>query len=343
MAANRGRSRLVTVTATVVVSMLLAACGGGDDDDGSEVPPAAADDAPAIAAAMDEPPEAGAGGGDAAAAIEAWAEPLRAIGYTITYDAADPGTPTIANLAIAGPDLLAIDWTVAATGNVEADGDTVSLRPDGEHRLRLGAVDLVFEADSVRITRPENGDGEPLAFVFSGVTGASGAIETLAVRASSGEGGAEYEFGIDQYLLGPGEGGPLGSTVAAFDAVFAATPSGMAVTSLTMEWGLLQLTGAGDLAIDEAGALSGRLDVMIVDVLSVLDAIRASVVLDRDALAETYAAILQEMMLATDAGAPLPFQIMIDGGAVTLLGASRGLPDLELGTFAPILAGGAPG
>jgi hypothetical protein len=322
--------------------MLLAACGGGDDGDAddSEVPAAAADDAPAIAAAMDEAPEADGGGGDAVAAVEAWAEPLRVLGYTITYD---PGAPAVANLAIAGPDLLAIDWTVAGAGNAEADGDAVSFRTDGEHRLRLGAFALTFEADSVRITRSANGDGgETLAFVFSGVTGASGSIETLAVQASSGEGGAEYQLGIDRYLLAPGQGGPLGSTIAAFDAAFVAAPAGIAVTSLTMEWGLLQLTGAGDLAVGEAGGLSGRLDVMIVDVLAVLDAIRASVALDRDALAETYAAILQEMMQATDANAGLPFEVMIDGRLVTLLGESRGLPDLELGAFAPILAGGAP-
>jgi hypothetical protein len=131
--------------------------------------------------------------------------------------------------------------------------------------------------------------------------------------------------------------------VAAFDTVFGTTPTGITVTSLTIDWGLLQLTGAGELAFDDAGALSGRLDVMVLDVLSVLDAIRASVVLDRNAVAEIYAALLQEMTLAAEAGAPLPLEVMIDGGAITLLGATRGLPDLELGVVAPILVGAAPG
>jgi hypothetical protein len=326
--------------------LLLAACGNGGDDgeaDGPEVPAAAADDAPAIAAAMDEPADADAVGGDAAAAIEAWAEPLRLLGYLITHDAAEPGAPTVANLTIAGPDLLAVNWAVAGAGRVEVEGDTLSLNPDGENRLLLGALDMTFEADSVRITRTANGDGGSLAFVFSGVTGASGSIETLTAAASPGEGGAEYQLGIEQYLLAAGRGGPLGPTVAAFDGVFGATATGLAVTSLTIEWGLLQLTGAGELALDEAGALAGRLDVTIADVLSVLDAIRASVALDRDALAEFYAALLQEMTQAPDVEAPLPFEVLIDGGAVTLIGESRGLPDLELGVFLPILAGPAPG
>jgi hypothetical protein len=347
MAASGRTLHLVGLAAAIMVSVLLAACGDGGDDseaDGAEAPAAAADDAPAIAAAPDEPPEADAGGGDAVAAIEAWAEPLRALGYAITYDAAEPGAAMVANLAIAGPELLSIDWTVAGASRIEAEGDTVTLRPDGEHSLRLGAVGLVFEAESVRVTRAATGDGgESLAFVFSGVTGASGAMESLTAAASLGEDGAEYAFGIDHYLLAEGRAGPLGSTVAAFDTVFGAAPTGITVTSLTIDWGLLQLTGAGELAFDDAGALSGRLDVMVLDVLSVLDAIRASVVLDRNAVAEIYAALLQEMTLAAEAGAPLPLEVMIDGGAITLLGATRGLPDLELGVVAPILVGAAPG
>ena len=41
-----------------------------------------------------------------------------------------------------------------------------------------------------------------------------------------------------------------------------------------------------------------------------------------------------------EADGPMLFSLQIADGAITLLGESRGLPDLSLGATVPVLAGG---
>ena len=106
-----------------------------------------------------------------------------------------------------------------------------------------------------------------------------------------------------------------------------------------IRWGLLDLEGTGTLEIDENGAWSGLIDAQIWDVLTVLDAFRAYETLDRDALADVYAAFIEEIPM-TEGGIPVVLEL--DSGTVTLLGEARGLLDLSLGTNIRLLDAARP-
>jgi hypothetical protein len=232
---------------------------------------------------------------------------------------------------------------------VQVDGDTLLLVPteQGSLTLQLGAEALAFafDAGSVAVSYSVSGDaGAALNFAFTDVVTAAGTIDSLTVVSRSAtSAGATYDVGIDGYNLShPETGGALGPEIAALYAVLQQSTDGapgeFMVSDLSVEWGTLRMTGAGTLARAESGAWSGRLDVEIFDPLAWLDAIRATQPLDLDAMAETYAAIIEEMGDAADPET-LPFSLRINDGAVTLRGEPRGIPDLELGIIAPLLAG----
>ena len=338
-------NRSLVLLAGLVALASLAACS-------NDSPAETNDDAPAAAEAEPEAvPPAGDPAPGLAAIVEEWAEPLTEAGYTVSFTGGADGLP-LSDMTIAGPDGLA--WSAGTISAVDSDGDELLLTPGGLQELVLdfGEDQLVFilETGVLRVgVRNENGDAV-LVFEFTDVTTDAGSIATLQVTSvSAANGTAAFQLALDDYVLVTGTGGPFGSRIASIQATLdgmttaAAEPGAtgaVMVSSLALEWGLLQLTGGGVLSVDSAGAVSGRLDAMIVDVLAALDAVRASVPLDRGAMAETYAAILQEMG-ATPEGEALPFDITISSGAVTLVGEMRELPDFVLGAFSPLLAGQA--
>jgi len=312
--------------------LALAACG--DDsatDDGAAEP---ADD---IAdALLSEPPAIGAA--DAAAIMEEWAAPLRDAGYRIDFEA---GGALLTALTIASPDGGAV-WSSASARVVEADAGALVLAPEGPQQLTLNIGDrslsAAFEAAALRVAA---GSGE-LRFAFADVTNDHGTIGTFDVTARpSPESATLFELAAGDYIIAPDRAGPLGPEIESMTATLDGTTAAngdIVVSSLALHWGLLELEATGTIALDDSGAVSGRFDAAITDILAVLDAIRASVALDRGAMAEIYAAILEEMGAAPEVGAR-EFQISVDAGAVTLLGEERGIPDLELGVLAPFLAG----
>jgi hypothetical protein len=323
------------IIALALLSLGLASCGGSDDTpaEGGNGAPDAVGDAPLLEE----------GGGDAVAAIEAWAEPLRAAGFTVTYDDAADGATTLTNLVIAGPEALPVGLTTASASRLSGEGGTLTFVPDGEQQLTMTlegeAIDRTFQSASVELTRSESGDaGESLSFEFAAAVLDGGAAETMSVAAMLADGVATYQIALVNFTIAGDS--PFGSSATSIGALLMAADAAIAVSDIAVDWGPLQMTGAGEMQLDETGRLSGRFDMFIGDVLVMLDSIRAWSDLDREAMSAVYAAILLEMSREPDAEM-LPFAVTVDGATMTLLGESRGAPDLELGAVIPFLSGAA--
>ena len=337
MAASSQPRRAIRTPARIValalLSLGLASCGGDDAPaDGGDGAPDAVGDAPPLQE----------GGGDAVAAIEAWAEPLRAAGFTVTYDDAADGATTLTNLVIAGPEALPVSLTTASASRLSGEGGTLSFVPDGDQQLSLPlgdeAIERTFQSASVEVTRSEGGDaGESLNFEFANAVLDGGTAETMSVGTMPGDGGATYQIALENFTI-VGDS-PFGSSVASIGALLMAADQAIAVSDIAVDWGPLQMTGAGEMELEAAGTTIGRFEMSIAGVLVMLDAVRAWSDLDRDAMSEVYAAILLEMSKDPDVEM-LPFTVTIDGAMMTLVGESRGVRDLQLGTVIPFLSGG---
>ena len=322
---SSSKVRRLTAGIAVISALLLAACGGDDSDDG-------ATQAPVDVTQADGP---GAVGGDntgAVAAFEEWAETLRALGHPISFQSGRDATAQLSELAFGGLD--DVEWTAASASIVGVENGTAELRPDGnqELSLQLGArIGIGIAAETVRVrVNDESPDNTQLVFEFVDVTVGSSTMESIVISVAE----AGVTIALNNTVLANGMGGPLGDTIASLDVLVTETSmvgasARLTAASMGIRWGLLDLEGTGTLEIDEGGAWSGLIDAKIPDVLAVIDAFRAYETLDRDALADFYAAVIEE--LPTIEGG-IPVVLELDSGTVTLLGETRGLRNLSLGT-----------
>ncbi len=312
--------------------------------------------------------------GAAVARFEAWAEPLRAAGFTIASDrvANEGGALVISGLDVTGPpDSLAWRWSAPSVGVENIDGASIVFRPMGTQTLTFTMAGVAhafsFTADTMRIELQKDAGGRASALTvrlgdltLQGEDG--GAPLTLAdgewrFALAAGEGlvpaRSTATLRLSDLVLPGQAGGPLGTTIvslvadividrsfSSFALGAALTPwlaseAGLTVTNLELEWGALQLAGNGALTLDELGRPAGRFEVEIVEILTVLDAFHVVLRFDRALLANTYAALLEEM--GRNPGArSLPFTIVVANGDILLLSEARGIADIVIGKIAPL-------
>lgn len=314
----------------LVAALLLAGCGGDDSGDDANRTTGAE------LTQTDGPGDAGGDDTGAVAAFEDWAETLRALGHSISFQNQGDAVGQIFELALGGPD--GVEWTAASASIVNVENGLAELRPDGDQEISIQLGERISIPITAEIVRVRFNDDIPesthLELEFVGVAVGSSRMDSMAVS-----GGAGVTIALRNTLLDDGLGGPLGDTISSFDVLVTETslagPSArLTAASMNIRWGLLDLEGTGTLEIDANGAWSGLVDAQIFDVLSVLDAFRAYESLDREALADVYAAFIEEMP-TTEGG--IPVVLDLESGTVTLLGGARGLLDLSLGTSIRLL------
>jgi len=319
----------------LIAALLLAGCGG--DDSGDDANRATGD----VLTQTDDPGAAGGDDAGAVTAFEEWAGMLRALGHAISFQNGGDAEGQISELALGG--LEGVDWRAASASIVNVENGLVELRPDGDQEISIQIGERISIPITAEIVRVRVNDDSPesthLEFEFVGVAVGSSLMESMAVS-----GGAEVTIALRNTLLADGQGGVLGDTIASFDLLVTETSVDGATVRLTaasmgIRWGLLDLEGTGTLEIDANGAWSGLVDAQIFDVLTVLDAFRAFESLDREAMADVYAAFIEEMP-TTEGGIPVVLEL--DSGKVTLLGGARGLLDLSLGTSIRLLDAATP-
>ena len=318
----------------------------------------------------------------ATARFDAWAQPLRSAGLTLTADSiTERGeTLSVAGLTVAGPDQLpGWRWTVQNASLY--DQEPFHLQAAGETTLTLksgpdveiswsGRVDafgialqrdvrdvlsrsVIFRVNGLSLQGP--GDSSPLTL-------ADGQLRILLV---GGTGllpqGTKFTLRLTDMAVPAAVDSALGSKVKSFTTEFAlpdklmgyslpemlglfgsGANGAIGLRTVALDWGTLHFIGEGDVGVSRTGVLNGRLDVKITDIVPFFDAVAAAGAADADALADAYAAVLLEMGSNPTATA-LPFTIAINAGAVALEGASRGLADIVLGLMPPIIIGDLQG
>ncbi len=301
------------------------------------------------------------------ALFDAWADPLRAAGFAIDAGnvTSDGDTLVVSNFGMTAPaDTLAWRLTAQRVRIDTRDDGGAAITPDGAMVLGLpddsNPSSWPMTAESVDFAVERSDDGTlssytaTLANISIGddttsepILAAEASMRAgLGADATDSAGDATLHF--SDLVLPTQGGGPLGTTIHAFDAVFAseggrsgfAAPwrgEGAALTlnSIALDWGSLHFTGSGTLAIDGAGRPAGTLQVNIENILSVLDAFNAVLHFDTGVVADTYAALLLELGDAP-ASETLPFTIDITDGQIILRGQSHGIADIVLGTVSVI-------
>lgn len=365
------RSQLIIfgIVAIVIIAVAAIVLGGGGGD--TESPAAELGSPPQDLAG--EPDIDAAGAEDAIARFEAWAVPLRAAGFTITRGrvSSQNGAIVISGLDIGGPqDSLAWSWSAASVRVEDIGNDSVVLTPSGAQALTVivdgEAMASSINAESIRIELQRDDSGRATAlvanFVALAIQGEDDDPATIAngelrIDLAEGDGvlaaGSTVSLRLSDLVLPGQAGNPLGTEInlVAADLVFDRAVSGLAlgralqpwltgagglaVNSLELEWGTLLLAGNGVLSLDEMGRPASRLEVEIVDILDMLDAFHVVLRFDRDLLADVYAVLLGEMGNNPDAES-LPFTIAIENGQIVLVGESRGIGDIVLGTVTPL-------
>jgi hypothetical protein len=327
--------RRLTGGMALIAALLLAGCGG--DDSGDDANRTTGD----VLTQTDDPGDAGGDDVGAVAAFEDWAETLRAMGHSISFQNGGDAQGQISELVLGGLD--GVEWAAASASIINVENGLAELRPDGDQEISIQIGERISIPITAEIVRVRVNDDSPesthLEFEFVGVAVGSSLVESMAVS-----GGTGVTIALRNTRLDDGLGGPLGDTISSFDVLvtetsMAGTSARLTAASMNIRWGLLDLEGTGTLEIDPNGAWSGLVDARIFDVLSVLDAFRAYESLDREALADVYAAFIEEMP-TTEGGIPVVLEL--DLGTVTLLGGARGLLDLSLGTSIRLLDATTP-
>ena len=340
------RSLRAAAAGLLVAGLVLAGCGGGDDE-----PEAAGGEAPV--AEVDAGPAANSSD-EALALLEEWAEPLRLAGFAIGHEgiADQRNAQVISGLTIGGPeDVLGVSWSVSTARISQIDADQITLVPSVEQSVNFTANGMEmaasFTAETVEITSlASDGDGNvQISLRFSAVSFPTGpgdaTADTMTMQIGSRSGGdgdpsvSAARLALSDIVIPENIDGALGHEIDSLIVGFApdAESSGeVMANSLEIEWGTLRLTGSGGLGFDEMGRPTGLMDAEIVDILAVLDAFYSAGQLDRDLLADTYSALLEEMSVNGNAES-VSFPVAIENGAVVLRGESRGLQDIVLGNL----------
>lgn len=360
------------------VAFVATSGGGGSEAPVAEAPPVTvAGSAPAAPEARPAP--AAQVDAEALARFEAWAEPLRAAGLTVTEEtAATDGTAIVlTGLAIAGPpDALAWQLLMPAARIEPGANAGTTLRPTGPAVLDLTVGDVTtrqtIEASALRIDVERNSDNRATSLVLLArdvvIAGDDLpiTIESAELRFALAEAGAELvparstaTLAVSDLVLPGLANGPLGSRISSLAAdltldqgfqgwgiagaldAWRLAGTVISISNLQLEWGALDLAGTGLLTVDGQGRPAGRLEVAVADPLMVLDAFHVVRRFDRDLLADVYAALLEE--IGRDPTAPrLAFTVDIADGNLVVLGADRSIPDVALGTVTPLFGLSGP-
>ena len=197
----------------LIAGLLLAGCGG-DSDDG-------ANQAQVDVTQANGPADVGGNNTGAMAEFEEWAETLRALGHSISFQSGSDAAAQLSELAFAGLD--DVEWTAASATILGVENGTAELRPDGDQEIsiQLGTrIRLGIAADTVRVrVNDESAEGAQLEFEFVGVTVGSSLMESLVV----GVGEAGVTIDLSNAVLADGSGGPLGDTIASLNVLVTET------------------------------------------------------------------------------------------------------------------------
>lgn len=301
------------------------------------------------------------------AEFDIWAAPLRSAGLVVTAESAitQGGELVVTGLAIAGPASAQVfRWTAATAVLGGRTGNNV-VESTGAQTLTVGALDVsVVGTTSITIERGADGAVTALSIEARSLSLAQGeAVPTLVGQLSlrlvpgQGEGGiaarTAVQFRAADVVLPATETAALGpeielivadlgfdgaATSSSWTDILGAVPApgAIGVTSIEIRWGVLEAIGEGTLGLDPAGRLAGILSFAVADPLTVLDAFHAAEAFDRAALAQFYAALLEE--LGPDPAAALPLTVDLVDGRAVVRGASRNAGDLVLGGLPPLFA-----
>ncbi len=365
---NRLLVLVIGIIAVAVMAMAVVLIAGG----GRDTPVVAGLDPTTIGevTGSESAPVAATGEIDVAAEarFDAWADPLREAGFTITAATvgSDRDTLVLTGLDIAAPSsALGWHWTASAVRIDLAEDGGATATPNGAMTLALadGAepADWPLTADSIELTseRDEAGAVSSVAISFANmavgdaetagqVTAAEALLRSVLGGDSDAAGASNASLHFTELVLPGQSAGPLGSTIQSLDVdvVVADGRSGfgapwrggggsVTLDNIALEWGALHLAGSGALSADALGRPTGQLNVDIANILLTLDAYNAVQRFDRDLMADTYAALLFEMANNPEAET-MPFTIAIEDGQIVLQGQSHGIADIVLGTVSPV-------
>ena len=315
----------------------------------------------------------------ARAAFQAWGESVRPAGYEVSAGSVEVTNAGIRleDVAIAHPG-EGWRWTGTRVMASGGGGDGLFLQIVGRQTFtyRIGDEPRFadFGAEALRL-RVHDGEGarvrrislETDSFILRRPSGDPVSARRARLDLTRGEGdgllpdGSMVILAAADVVLPEHRRGPFGDTIStvAASVTFLRGVAGLdpeveiptwrsarngrlRIEESQISWGLLDLEAEGDITLDERYRPEAVLDATMVGVLPVLDALMAAGLIGVDD-ASTFRFIVTDEM--EHPMMPLGFRLRLSSGTIVMEDRAFGAPDLNLGTFGPLLGidvGGRP-